>query len=226
MDSIKVVDNAIVEMMQTEIILADKSIKKVLVALSKSSDYTRTLKECAKGFDFDREFKRYFEPKSNAPQGRALVALIVGMLYKIDAGKLNFLDFLKFTYIDVDTTKSYRLFISEYIIPFVDTLNMLTFGQPYEEVSTPQINSYDKLKEEITWAINGIIKEQLNVDDMEINEEVIAMLNGLCYSISFGDNIIIKTAFIGLKNTLVKYGINLNDRLDNIHTILTVYGVM
>jgi hypothetical protein len=226
MDKITVLDNAIIEMMQTQIILADKSVKKVLIALSQSEDYSRTLKECCKGFDYDKEFKRCFEPKIDAPTGRVLVALISGTFYKIDAGIINFLDFLKSIYPEMDTTKSYPLFITQYIIPFVDTLNMLTFGQPYDEVSEPQINSYDKLKEEITWAVNRIIKEQLINTDVEIKEEVLTMLNGLSYSISFGDNIIIRIAYIGLENTLLKYRIDLKDHLANIKTILTVYGVI
>lgn len=226
MDKITILDNAILEMMQTQIILADKSVKKVLIALSKSEDYCRTLKECLKGFDYDKEFKRYFEPKTDVPSGRILVALISGTFYKIDSGKINFLDFLKSIYPDTDTTESYPLFISQYVIPFVDTLNMLTFGQPYDEVSAPQINSYDKLKEEITWAVNRIIKEQLVNTDIEIKEEVLTMLNGLSYSINFSDNIIIRVAYIGLENTLIKYRIDLKDHLANIKTILTVYGVL
>jgi hypothetical protein len=226
MENITVLDNAIVEMMQTQIILADKSVRKVLIALSKSEDYCRTLKECAKGFDYDKEYKRYFEPKQGLPTGRILVALVAGTFYKIDSGKINFLDFLKSIYPNKDTTESYPLFISKYIIPFVDTLNILTFGQPYDEVSPPQIHSYDKLKEEIAWAVNRIIKEQLVAYDIEIKDEVLTMLNGLSYSISFCDNIIIRVAYIGLKNTLYKYRIDLKDHLDNIKTILTVYGVM
>ncbi|HOO22172.1 MAG TPA: hypothetical protein PKY53_00620 [Clostridia bacterium] len=226
MDYISVLDNAVLDMMNTQIILADKSVKKVLVAISKCEDYCRTIKECASGFDFEKEFTRCFSPKTEPPKSpRALIALIAAVLFKIDSGKLNFLDFLKATYPDIETTESYPKFISEYIIPFVDALNMLTFGQPYEEVSAPQMGSYDKLKEEITWAVNRLIREQLSVGD-DVSDEVLTMLNGLAYSISTRDNMIIKIAYIGLENTLYRHRINLGDNLADIKSILTVYGVI
>lgn len=227
MDYILELDNAVIDMMQTEIILADISVKKVLIALSLSEDYSRTIRECAKGFDYEREYSRYFTAKCEIPQSnRVLIALICATLYKIDSGKINFLDFLKSLYPDIDTTESYPMFISKYIIPFVDALNLLTFGQPYDDVSAPQINSFDKLKEEITWSVNRIIYEQLTNDTIDVKEEVLTMLNGLSYSISTCDNLIIKIAYIGLENTLYKHNIDLGETLANIKSTLTVYGVL
>lgn len=227
MDCVTNLDDAIIDLMQTQIILADKCVKKVLVALSKSDDYCLTLKECAKGFDYDREYIRYFSTEHKKPESkRMLVALISHTLYKIDSGKINFLDFLKTLYPEKDTTESYPKFIEEYIIPFVDALNFLTFGQPYDDVKQPQINSYDKLREEITWAVGRIIKELLPDNGLDNNDELYVMLNGLIHSVSLCDNIIIKVAYIGLENTVFKYNIDWDDELANLKNILIIYGVL
>lgn len=227
MDSITVLDNAILELMQTQIILADKSVKKVLIALSKSEDYCRTIRDASKGFDFDREFTRYYVTEKHAPKsGHLLIALVTGTLYKIDSGKLNLLDFLKAAYPSADTTKSYPMFINDYIIPFVDALNIATFGQPYDDVKMPKVNSYDKLKEEVKWAVNRIIKEKLSNIDYDINDEVISMFNGFNHSVALCDNLMIKTAFTGLENTLYRYNINLDEELANLRNTLTIYGVI
>lgn len=227
MDSIAVLDNAIIEMMQTQVILADKGVKNVLKALSASEDYCRTIKECVKGFDFDREFCRYFEEEHSIPNNsHVLIALITGILYKIDSGKINILDLLKTAYPDMDTTKSYTLFLKDYIIPFVDAINLAAFGHPYDDVKLPKAGTYDKMKEEISWAVNRIIKERLSDNESDMNDELFTMLNGLSHSINFCDNQIIKVAYIGLKNTLIRYSINLGEELLNIKNILSIYGVM
>ena len=83
MDCIANLDNAILDLIQTQIILADKSVKKVLIAISKSEDYCRTIKDCTKGFDFDRGYTRYFANERCAPKSQhTLIALVVGTLYK------------------------------------------------------------------------------------------------------------------------------------------------
>jgi hypothetical protein len=227
MEYIDNLDKAILDMMESKIILADISVKNVLIAISKCGDYCRTIKECTSSFDYDKEYNRYFAEEKKVPTSqRILIALVVGTLYKIDSLTLNLIDLLKTIYNDMDTTKSYPLFITDYIIPFVDALNFITFGQPYDEVKLPNIGSFDKLNEEIKWEVNRIINERLPKEDIDVNAELYTMLNGLNHSITLGDNIVIKVAYIGLKNTILKYNYNLNDELQNIKNILTIYGVL
>ncbi|MFA6866371.1 MAG: hypothetical protein WCR54_02520, partial [Clostridia bacterium] len=160
-------------------------------------------------------------PKNQA----TLVALVVGILYRIDSMQLNILDMLKNYYPNEDTTISYPKFTNEWLVPFVDVINYLAFGQPYEEYSQPKAQSNDQLQKDIEIICRDIIRK-INTAKCDDKDCLLTLCNGLVYSLKISDNILIKVAYLGLINSLDLYKINCDEELDEILSILKIYGVL
>lgn len=226
MNGISALDKAVLDLINAQVILADKKAKDVLIALYKNEDYARALKECAKGFDYEREYNVSIVTARTRPANpKTLVSLVVGILYNLDIGKLNVLDLLKSAYPDTDTTKSYPKFVDDYIIPFVDAIDKIALRQPYDDIKIPNINIYGKIQEELDTAATLIARESLKSDTPQ-NAEILTLLNNLVHCVTLEDNRIIRGAYLGLRNTAKLYAADITRELDEIRNILTLYGVL
>lgn len=226
MDDIQKLDLAVYSMMQTQMIFAEPEIKKVLLALSSGEEYRRVLKECASNFDFEKEYEKYIIIKKSLPKNNfVLIALIAGILYAIDSQKVNILDVLKSLYPNTDTTISYPQFTEEWLVPFVDAINNLSYGQPYEDFSENAPQSNEQLEKDIETVVNNIIR-YIKISKTDQNDMLIMMCNSLVYSLKTCNNIITKSVFYGLINSLQLYKISCAEEIAEIETILKIYGVL
>lgn len=226
MEDINRLDLAVLSMMQTQMILADKSIKKVLSVLGSSEEYCRVIKECASNFDFIKEYDKYIVARKSLPKNKAiLVSLVVGLLYRIDCNEMNILDMLKELYPNQDTTISYPKFTNEWLVSFVDVINYLAFGQPYEDILVPKKQTNEQLEKDIELVCRDI-NYKISLSKTENKDELYLLCNELSHSLKNNENTIIKAIFIGLSNSLYLFKINCDEEIEEIESILKIYGVL
>ena len=219
--------DGIERLFNSNVITAGKDIRSFLIELSddeKLRDVVRTSKE---GFRFEEEFRRVFAEGNPLPsQDSKIVALITGLMYSIDIGKLSLGNLLFRLYPDCDGTTGYARFLSDFIKPFAESFVKLLVGEPLEDVKVPVNTVYDKMNDDVAAIIQDLISAVSALSlDKEIIDDIIDMASGLIYVLSYNDALLTKNSYFGLVNTLRLYDLEIPQESE-LKATLKLYGVL
>lgn len=110
-------------------ILANIKVKAIINCVSSNAKLTDLVTACLQDFDFNLAFQDSLTEQGVVlPQGdKCVVAYCFNILYNIDNGSLNFLDFLGkyFSGEEITSGEQFRLFINNIILPFKSSVNKL-----------------------------------------------------------------------------------------------------
>lgn len=183
-------------------ILASLKIKAIINCVSNNSKLTDLISSCLTDFDFKLAFQDSITEQGIVlPEGdRCAVAYCFNVLYNIDNGNLNFLDFLGkyFSGEDVTSGEEFRLFVERVILPFKQAVNalyentyLMTESEDYqnnvfhkiENISKGNLDMIDALKlkeipkDELSLILNALIV----ASDKNDLKSVYALMVGLEY---------------------------------------------
>lgn len=164
------------EFISGKYILANLKIKSIINCVSENPKLTDLIADCLKDFDFRLAFQTSItEQGLQLPQGeKCITAYCFNVLYNIDNGSVNFLDFLSkyFSGEDITSGEEFRLFVDSIIIPFKTSVNVLyedmylmTESEDYQNNVFHKIENVAKCNLDIvdTLKLKEIAKDELDL---------------------------------------------------------------
>lgn len=219
--------NGIQNLLSSNFLTAGKDVTEFLMMLSSDEELKSVLRSANENSRFETEFERVFVRRNPLPkQNGKVVSLITNLLYRIDTGSIPLAELLNYIYPSSDKGEAYKLFLSDYVMPYAECFVNLLIGEPEEEVKEPNNTFFDKMNEDVTALCDRFLFDlkSLSVPVDKI-VELTERTNGLVYSLSFKDSLLAKNAFCGLSNTLRLFGIK-SEFEKELRRILTLYGVL
>ena len=227
MDSVNKFVDGIERLLKSNVITAGKDVRAFLIELSEDDKLRDVVKSSSEGFRYPEEFKRVFIERNPLPtQDSKKVALITGLMYSIDLGKVSLGNMLYTLYPDCDGAKGYSRFMTDFIQPYAESFVKLLVGEPLDDVRTPKTAVYDKMNDDIVAVIDEIIAFVSTLDlEVGITNDVTELASGLKYTLTYNDALLTRNAYLGLQNTVKCYGIGI-PKIEELRAILTLYGVL
>ena len=219
--------DGIERLLNSNVITAGKDIRAFLIESSDDDKLREVVRTSKEGFRFEEEFRRVFAEGNPLPtQDGKIVALITGVMYSIDIGKLSLGNLLFRLYPDCDGTTGYANFLSDFIKPFAESFVKLLVGEPLEDVKAPKTTVYDKMNEDVTAVVKDLISAVGVLSlDKEIIDDIIDMASGLIYVLSYNDALLTRNSYYGLSNTLRLYDLEIPQESE-LKATLKLYGVL
>ena len=181
-------------------ILANVKIKAILSTISDSAKFTELVTECLQDFDFKLAFQNSItEQGLMLPTGdKCVVAYCFNLLYNLNNGRINFLDFLTKYFSKEDVKgEEFNDFVSNILTPFKNSVNAL-YQQMYlmTESEDYQNNLFHKL--------TNIAKCNLDIiDDFKLKEiqkdELSLLLNAMMLASDKNDRKTVYALMVGIE---------------------------
>lgn len=125
------------EVASCKFLVAEHKIQKLLSCLASTSEVVELVADCMEQFNRDREFMRAFVKDEKGgfhcymPEEEfKIISVVFCVLADIDAGKLDFGDFVKRFFSDDEQMSPYENFVNKMIVPFK---NLICEAFSYEE---------------------------------------------------------------------------------------------
>lgn len=219
--------DGIERLLNSNVITAGKDIRAFLIELSGDDKLREVVVSSKEGFRYDDEFRRVFVDRNPLPnQDGKIVALITGLLFAIDVGKVSLGDLLFRLYPDCDGTKAYTRFMTDFIQPFAESFVKLLVGEPLEDVKAPVTSVYDKMNDDVKAMVNALIKSVSELDlEKETVDNISDLASGLIYVLSYNDALLTRNAYYGLRNTLRLHDLEMPEE-NELRATLKMYGVL
>ncbi|MFA5449536.1 MAG: hypothetical protein WC292_03755 [Clostridia bacterium] len=241
MDTVKTLKKfnaAIDAFFSSRLIIVEGTIRSYLELVADESELLRIISESAKNNAYALEYKKavsrdgvggFLTIPSNR---RQLITLVTGLLYEFDAKTLSVIDFVTRFFPAETSHESYRLFCEKVIMPYADAFRYMLEGEPRElsEAIAEELAIIpypDKAKEDTDFWLYSLLDIVVgdNSSTEENRREYVAMIKGLLYVSETRNPMLIKTVWIGLKNTL-GFRKPFMRELKEIEMILKSYGVI
>ena len=164
------------ELIDCKFLVAEHKIGRMLGALAGCEPVYALVGECMEQFNRDREMSKAFVQAANGSyvcimpnEEFKIVALVFCTLADINAGKIDFNDFVKRFFADEPTMSPYRHFVNAMIIPFRNILAE-AFGLPKVELNAqiPPVQEISQLNEENA-AVDGDLLETAQEEEEYAN---------------------------------------------------------
>ena len=181
-------------------ILANVKIKAILSAISDSAKFTDLITECLQDFDFKLAFQDSItEQGLILPTGdKCVVGYCFNLLYNINNGSINFLDFLT-TYFSKEDVKGeeFKDFVACIITPFKTAVNAL-----YQEMYL--MTDSEDYQNNLFHKLTNISKCNLDIiDDFKLKEiqkdELSLLLNAMMLASDKNDRKIVYALMVGIE---------------------------
>lgn len=220
------------EVVRSRYIMSGNSIVLLLRYLASSPELMEYVSKCNQGFRYREEYARatasiLFRMPT---QPSAIVALVTGMLYEIDRGRLNFNAFLMKFYANDDIEESYHLFCKGIIEPYARALGQVIERgvEHYEDAAgDSKLPVGEAIKEQIMpylSAICEVVEADTSLAD-DRKREMQIMTDGLRYAFELGSSKMIQTVFVGTKSVYSAYRAT-QSYIRAIEKILVAYAVL
>lgn len=157
-------------------ILANIKIKAIINCVSQSPKLTDLITACLQDFDFNLAFQDSItEQGLQIPQGeKCITAYCFNILYNIDRGSINFLDFLSkyFSGEEITSGEEFKLFVDVIVAPFKTSVNklyedmyLMTESEDYQNNTFHKIENVAKCNLDIvdTLKLKEIAKDELSL---------------------------------------------------------------
>lgn len=214
----KKLHDAVSPLFKSTIITADGAVASFLQEIAKTPEFFGIIKDVSTGFDYGTELRKltYGSEKDelNVPQNkRTLVALVTRLLYDFNKGEKSIIDFITTTFKASSYQESYRKFIDKLIAPYADAFAYLAEGgaAPKEELEIaeklPETPFSDTVADETKYYL-GLLKNKLD-GVAKLPEtgraDILTSIAGMEYVVDAKNPLLIKLAFIAIKNTFALY---------------------
>ncbi len=216
---------------KANILVLDKEISLFLSALATHQVFKDTITQCNHNYSFSADWQKLLLKKQFIlPHNRQQkIAFIIGLLYKLDIKRISSIDMLKTFYPDyTDLQLAYNQFCIDIILPLEEAFIAILKGEPVEieqptaEEKTPIL---DKMNEDIQhWLSLILVTISQNKHNNHNEKELYFMIKGFSNILESNDINLIKLLWLGLKNTLYKYNLGLNE-IDEIEKLFALYGL-
>ena len=136
-----------------------------------------------------------------------IISLTTGILFNIDRGNIDFLSFLKSYFKGNDVSELYQDFINVVILPYANAFKNLlskssnTIDIDDEEKTITFPKMFISQIDNIILSISKGLLDDRSVSD-SVKEECMNILEGFYYVIENGYITLLKSMYIGVKNTL------------------------
>lgn len=203
--------NAVIE---AKYIMSGNAVIGLLRYLASTPCLMDTVARCNQGFRYREEFDRagsgaaFRLPESD----RKIVALVTGILFDIDRGRINFNAFLmKNFYGDGDYETSYRLFGKTLIEPYAKAFGKMINQEDADVL--PELEQESKIpvgtavKEQIfpyIAAINEVVENDAALSD-ERKREFLLMTEGLTYAFEIAGTKMIRVVWTGMRSVFAAH---------------------
>lgn len=151
------------ELVDCKFLVAENKIQKLLGSLAQCEEIYSLVGECMEQFNRDREMTKAFVQGANGSfacnmptEEFKIIALVFCTLADINAGKIDFNDFIKRFFADEPTLSPYRRFVSLMVLPFRNLIAE-AFGIAKRDIGAviPSAAEIAQLNED-----NGVLPEQ------------------------------------------------------------------
>ncbi len=202
-------------------------IRNFLIFLANDETCREILHAANETVNLKAEYDKVFNEKLGLPKSpQKIVAVITGTLYFLDTAQVTVTSLLNALYKDKTKEAAYSLFLNDIIRPYADSFLKLIKGEPMEEFSVPKQSIFDKMSEDVKSVVREM-KESL--PKLKISQNGAAVigetLDGLIYSLQYGDPVLTRYSFGGFLNALQLFGIKAGFE-DDLTKILKLYGVL
>ncbi|MFI3167020.1 MAG: hypothetical protein R3Y32_02765 [Bacillota bacterium] len=213
----------IAEIRSAKFIVAEAKFTKLLKFIASSDLYMALFGDCMEGFNFEYEYMKASVSKTTEtgtttkfvlPSDLGYrIAIVFSLLYYIDTGVLDFLEFLNEFFISEDTYQTYNNFTKTVIDQFEKDVEFLLTGvsQIKEEFDGEQT---DAPSEYISMAnVESVLNELKLLDNIIIStkkltanekEEINILLDAFSNTLTALDMKNAKISWYGLKNSIKK----------------------
>ncbi len=233
-------NKAIEPLFKSTIITADIAIGNFLAVLTTTPQLYAVMREVNEDFSFRTEFAKAVVATDKGktfilpPNKKKTIALINRLLYDFIRNKDSIVDFVLTYFKAPSNQESYALFLNNIVRPYASAyMDYLTGGDAIavEEVvldeTSPVTSFADTAIAEVTTYIESIKDTiQLSSDFTDnTRAELTTLLDGTIYVLESRNAVLMKTAYVGLKNTLILYRIGLRE-LKEIERLFVAFGVI
>ncbi len=194
------------ELASCKFLIAEHKIQKLLATLASTSPVCELVADCLEQFNRDREFMRAFVQDERGvfhcympDEEYKVISIVFCVLADVDAGKLDFGDFVKRFFSDDDQMSPYENFVDKMVIPFK---NLIKEAFDYEEDKQEDKNEENsnivrfpiyrrpvteeglgKVCHDIQSLTTQILSE---LDSSRKNDSYVEELKAICYALVMG----------------------------------------
>lgn len=184
-------------------ILADIKIASILKIISADQKISNIVSSCLENYDFETLF--YSSIKNNDDElfvslpndDKQIIALVYGLLYRLDNKTINFKDFINQYFSENEnSSKEFDKFAYTIIMPFKNAINNI-YSKRHVIVESDdyQNNYYNKIKIQIKLIVDNINNFKLKMNE---KEEFTMLLNSLYIAADKNDKKLVFSLMIGL----------------------------
>lgn len=222
---------------KASIITADTAISNLLGAITGIPQLFDVLKECNRDFDFKSSLRNAVNADLVGgfvlPIGkRQTVALVTGILLNFDRHELPIVDFIMTRFPAENHQTSYIRFIQEVIDPyekaFLECMSKgaVAIDEAVSDEVAPVTRFPDNAQEDVAFYLRALRDDiaGANLNDAA-RAELATVLGGMEYILETKNPLLIKVGFIGLKNSVILYGVS-SRQVTGIEEVLKLFGIL
>ncbi len=233
-------EKSIQPIFRSTIITADMAIDSFLCDLTQNKELFAIIVDANKDFSYKIEFSKAVLTLSNGKtfclpqQKKKIIAIVTRLLYDFIRKRDSIVDFIMTYFKSNSHQESYVEFLDKIITPYATAFSECIRGEEavaideavLDEIS-PVTSFSDNALEEIAAYLDKIKDDlHLSSDFTDVTrDELMTLLDGTIYVLESHNAVLMRTAFIGLKNTLLLYRIGLRE-LKEIEKLFLSYGVI
>ncbi len=233
-------NSAIAPIFQSTIITADIAIGNYLSAITSVPQLYAVMAEVNEDFNYKTECARAVVHNDKGkqfilpPNKKKIIALVNRLMYDFIRNRDSIVDFV-LTYFRAESNQaSYGLFLNNIVRPYADAyveylsnVETIAIQEVILDEQAPITGFSDTAIADVTAYLQAI-NEQIHLSsDFTDNTrvELTTLIQGTIYVLESRNAVLMKTAYIGLKNTLILYRIGLRE-LREIEKLFVSYGVI
>lgn len=207
---IKSFKNLYMELEKSNFIMSNEIITKILKFVTTNEPLFFAVKHANQNFDFNSIFNESMASgRIKMPEDDyKVIVLVTKILFDIDRGNIEYLNFLKNTFPRVNISDSFVDFCSMIVLPYVKSFERV-LSQADRVVDTKDNLKIEKLPRQLVDLLQGniiSISEHLFADKtlpVSRRQEIFVILEGLSFAVESGDAMLIKSLWLGLKYALL-----------------------
>ena len=236
-DAFRLFDEAVKALYNSNFIITQKPITDLLRCLVFSDKLQAFVTECLRGVDYETELANaitetetgyvFTLPKSN----KRIIALVTGLLSDFDKGDRSLTTFIREFYPASDNNERYKLFCDNVLMPYhrafrqsflydIDNADTSSAEDGATIISEPALEQAAGLLSALRTIFLG---------DNKLSEkkraDLIALTDGLYYTLEKGDARITKTVWIGMKLALTGHK-KAEKKFSDITEFLALYALL
>ena len=206
------------DMANSIIVLQSKKIRSLLRCIAYYDELRAVVDRARAGFEFDVVASASLIHTQSGwtfkmpSQNKNAVAFVLALFVEVDAGRLDFVDFVSQFFPSRDVAKSFSTFCENVIKPF-----KFAFLTMLDEIGTENPEQVAEREREIDFVSGGLAKQtayyvakmreavKLSKQSDETKLELICMLDGLDSALMACDSLMIKAVWLGIKRSLAAY---------------------